>query len=143
MVLFFLDPIDEWVAQGLTEYDSKPVKSIAKGDVDFDDQDEEDSSESSSCSESDDDVDDGDSLSNVGSYREEYHGVSLKSIVTGGFAASKSKSQSDLDRFDTLKNPLESGTELELERESSLTDREQGPAKWRRRADSVVSHGSW
>jgi len=40
-VLFFLDPIDEWVAQGLTEYDSKPVKSIAKGDVDFDDQDEE------------------------------------------------------------------------------------------------------
>ena len=106
-------------------------------------QDEEDSSESSSCSESDDGVDDGDSLSNVGSYREEYHGVSLKSIVTEGFAASKSKSQSDLDRFDTLKNPLESGTELELERESSLTDREQGPAKWRRRADSVVSHGSW
>lgn len=111
--------------------------------LDYDDQDEEDSSESSSCSESDDGVDDGDSLSNVGSYREEYHGVSLKSIVTEGFAASKSKSQSDLDRFDTLKNPLESGTELELERESSLTDREQGPAKWRRRADSVVSHGSW
>jgi molecular chaperone HtpG len=40
-VLFLLDPIDEWVAQSLTEYDSKPVKSIVKGDVNLDDEDEE------------------------------------------------------------------------------------------------------
>ena len=40
-VLFFLDPIDEWVAQSLMEYDGKPVKSIAKGDVNLDEQDEE------------------------------------------------------------------------------------------------------
>ncbi|MCH2204422.1 MAG: molecular chaperone HtpG [Lentisphaerales bacterium] len=40
-VLFFLDPIDEWVAQSLMEYDGKPVKSIVKGDVNLDEQDEE------------------------------------------------------------------------------------------------------
>ncbi|MCM8534438.1 MAG: molecular chaperone HtpG [Lentisphaeraceae bacterium] len=40
-VLFFLDPIDEWVAQSLFEYDGKPVKSIVKGDVNLDEEDEE------------------------------------------------------------------------------------------------------
>ena len=41
-VLFFTDPIDEWVAQGMTEYGGKPVKSIVKGDVKFDDDKAED-----------------------------------------------------------------------------------------------------
>ena len=35
-VLFFAEPIDEWVAQSLTEYGGKPVKNITKGDVKFD-----------------------------------------------------------------------------------------------------------
>ena len=33
-VLFFVDPIDEWVAQRLTEYDGKPIKAIDRGEVD-------------------------------------------------------------------------------------------------------------
>ncbi|MEN9360983.1 MAG: hypothetical protein RL095_2518 [Verrucomicrobiota bacterium] len=35
-VLYFAEPIDEWVAQSLTEYAGKPVKNITKGDVKLD-----------------------------------------------------------------------------------------------------------
>jgi molecular chaperone HtpG len=34
-VLFFVDPIDEWVAKSLTEFDKRHLKSVAHGDVDF------------------------------------------------------------------------------------------------------------
>ena len=34
-VLFMTDPIDEWVVQGLPTYKEKPLKSIAKGNVDL------------------------------------------------------------------------------------------------------------
>ena len=40
-VLFFTDPIDEWVSQGLTEYDGKPLKSVTKGDVNVDETEKE------------------------------------------------------------------------------------------------------
>ena len=40
-VLFLVDPIDEWIVQSVTEYDSKPLKSVTKGDIDLDDQTEE------------------------------------------------------------------------------------------------------
>jgi len=36
-VLFLIDPVDEWVAQSLTEYDKKKLKSINKGEVDLGD----------------------------------------------------------------------------------------------------------
>ncbi|MCK5845470.1 MAG: molecular chaperone HtpG, partial [Victivallales bacterium] len=36
-VIFMIDPIDEWVVQSLTEYDGKKLKSLAKGDVELDD----------------------------------------------------------------------------------------------------------
>lgn len=35
-VIFMIDPIDEWVVQSLTEYDGKKLKSLAKGDVELD-----------------------------------------------------------------------------------------------------------
>ncbi|NQU40726.1 MAG: molecular chaperone HtpG [Lentisphaerae bacterium] len=34
-VLFFVDPIDEWVTQRLTEYEGKPLKAIDRGDIDI------------------------------------------------------------------------------------------------------------
>jgi molecular chaperone HtpG len=39
-VLLMTDPIDEWVTQGLTEYDGKKLKSAEKGDLDLDQVDE-------------------------------------------------------------------------------------------------------
>lgn len=39
-VLFLTDPIDEWVAQSLTAYAGKTLKSIAKGDIELDDSEE-------------------------------------------------------------------------------------------------------
>ena len=40
-VLFFTDPIDEWVSQGLQEFDKKALKSVTKGDVNIDDSEKE------------------------------------------------------------------------------------------------------
>lgn len=40
-VLLMTDPVDEWVAQSLTEYDGKKLKSAEKGDLDLDKVDEE------------------------------------------------------------------------------------------------------
>jgi HSP90 family molecular chaperone len=34
-VLLMSDPVDEWVAQALNEYDGKPLKSAEKGDLDL------------------------------------------------------------------------------------------------------------
>lgn len=34
-VLFMTDPVDEWVVQGLNEYDGKPLKSAEKGELDL------------------------------------------------------------------------------------------------------------
>jgi molecular chaperone HtpG len=34
-VLFFIDPIDEWVAKSLFDYDKKRLKSVAHGDIDL------------------------------------------------------------------------------------------------------------
>ena len=34
-VLFFIDPIDEWVTKALFEYEKKSLKSVAHGDVDL------------------------------------------------------------------------------------------------------------
>lgn len=39
-VLYFVDPIDEWVSQGLTEFDSKKLKAIDRGDIDLADESE-------------------------------------------------------------------------------------------------------
>jgi len=39
-VLFYADPIDEWVAQSVTEYDKKPFKAIDRGDLNLDSEDE-------------------------------------------------------------------------------------------------------
>jgi molecular chaperone HtpG len=39
-VLFFVDPIDEWVVQRLTEYDGKTLKAIDRGDLDLLDEEE-------------------------------------------------------------------------------------------------------
>ncbi len=44
-VLFMTDAIDEWVVQGMTEYDGKPLKSIAKGDLDLESEDEKEEKE--------------------------------------------------------------------------------------------------
>ncbi|MBA4387357.1 MAG: molecular chaperone HtpG [Verrucomicrobia bacterium] len=44
-VLFYADPIDEWVAQGLYEYDKKPFKAIDRGDINIDSDDEKKESE--------------------------------------------------------------------------------------------------
>ncbi len=34
-VLFLIDPIDEWVVQGLPDYRDKPLKDIARGEIDL------------------------------------------------------------------------------------------------------------
>ena len=47
-VLFFVDPIDEWVADRLSEYKGKPLKPIHRGDLSFDDEDEKKKTESES-----------------------------------------------------------------------------------------------
>ena len=46
-VLFFTDPIDEWVVQGLHTYKEKHLKSIAKGDIDLDTEEEKKEKEES------------------------------------------------------------------------------------------------
>jgi molecular chaperone HtpG len=40
-VLFFVEPIDEWVAQGLTEYEGKKLISISKGELDLPESEED------------------------------------------------------------------------------------------------------
>lgn len=45
-VLMFIDAIDEWVNQGLSEYDGKKLKNIASGDLDLGDLDKEDKAKS-------------------------------------------------------------------------------------------------
>jgi molecular chaperone HtpG len=35
-VLIMTDPVDEWVVQSLTEFDTKPLKSAEKGDLELD-----------------------------------------------------------------------------------------------------------
>lgn len=40
-VLYFVDPIDEWVAMGLTDYKHKKIKSLNKGALDLDSEKEE------------------------------------------------------------------------------------------------------
>ena len=37
-VIFMTDPIDEWVVQSLTEYDSKKLKAVGKGEIELDDE---------------------------------------------------------------------------------------------------------
>lgn len=39
-VLFFTEPMDDWVAQRLTEYDGKKLKAIDQGDIELGDEDE-------------------------------------------------------------------------------------------------------
>ncbi|MBN2451442.1 MAG: molecular chaperone HtpG [Lentisphaeria bacterium] len=39
-VLFLTDPIDEWVVQGLTNYQGRPLRSVARGDIDLDTEEE-------------------------------------------------------------------------------------------------------
>ncbi len=39
-VLFLTDPIDEWVAQSLTEYDGKKLKSVLKGELEVETEEE-------------------------------------------------------------------------------------------------------
>ena len=39
-VLFLTDPVDEWVVQSLTEYDSKPLKAVDRGDISIDSDEE-------------------------------------------------------------------------------------------------------
>jgi molecular chaperone HtpG len=39
-VLFLTDPIDEWVAQSLMEYDGKKLKSVLKGELEVDTEEE-------------------------------------------------------------------------------------------------------
>ncbi len=40
-VLLMTDPVDEWVAQSLTEYDGKKLKSAEKGDLELDEKDKD------------------------------------------------------------------------------------------------------
>lgn len=40
-VLLMTDPVDEWVAQNLTEYDGKPLKSAEKGDLNVEDKEDD------------------------------------------------------------------------------------------------------
>lgn len=40
-VLLMTDPVDEWVAQNLTEYDAKPLKSAEKGDLNVEDKEDD------------------------------------------------------------------------------------------------------
>ncbi len=44
-VLLMTDPVDEWVVQALTEYDTKPLKSAEKGDLDLDQSDDDNTKE--------------------------------------------------------------------------------------------------
>ena len=44
-VLFLVDPIDEWVAQSLTEYEKKKLKSVMHGDIDLGGEPEDKSAE--------------------------------------------------------------------------------------------------
>ena len=46
-VLFFVDPIDEWVTQRLTEYDGKKLKAIDRGDIDIHSDEEKEAQEES------------------------------------------------------------------------------------------------
>jgi molecular chaperone HtpG len=39
-VLFMTDPVDEWVAQSLHEYDEKPLKAADRGDISLDSEEE-------------------------------------------------------------------------------------------------------
>lgn len=39
-VLFMTDPVDEWVAQSLQEYDEKPLKAADRGDISLDSEEE-------------------------------------------------------------------------------------------------------
>ena len=39
-VLFMTDPVDEWVTQGLTEYDGKKLKAVDRGDLEIDTEEE-------------------------------------------------------------------------------------------------------
>ncbi len=39
-VLFFTDPIDDWIMQDITTYKEKKLRNVAKGDVDLDTEDE-------------------------------------------------------------------------------------------------------
>ena len=41
-VLFMTDHVDEWVTTHLTEFDGKPLKSVTKGDIEFDQENESD-----------------------------------------------------------------------------------------------------
>lgn len=40
-VILLTDPVDEWLVSHLTEYDDKPLKSVAKGDIELSNDDEE------------------------------------------------------------------------------------------------------
>jgi molecular chaperone HtpG len=44
-VLFFVEPIDEWVSQRLTEYDGKKLKAIDRGDLDIHSDEEKEAKE--------------------------------------------------------------------------------------------------
>jgi molecular chaperone HtpG len=39
-VLYLTDPVDEWVVQALTEYDSRKLKAVDRGDIELDSEDE-------------------------------------------------------------------------------------------------------
>ncbi len=39
-VLFLTDPVDEWVTQGLTEYDGKKLKAVDRGDLEIESEEE-------------------------------------------------------------------------------------------------------
>jgi molecular chaperone HtpG len=39
-VLFLIDPVDEWVAQTLTEYDGRKLKAVDRGDLELDSEEE-------------------------------------------------------------------------------------------------------
>ena len=45
-VLFFADPVDEWVADRLTEYDGKKLRAIDRGDIDLGDEKQKDEAKS-------------------------------------------------------------------------------------------------
>ena len=44
-VLFFVDPIDQWIVERLTEYDGKKLKAVDRGDIDFEGEGEKADSE--------------------------------------------------------------------------------------------------
>ncbi|NIP90279.1 MAG: molecular chaperone HtpG, partial [Gammaproteobacteria bacterium] len=46
-VLLLSDPIDEWLVTHLTQYEEKPLQSVAKGTLDLDDFEQKDSGEQS------------------------------------------------------------------------------------------------